>query len=247
MSKRIRMFGGPNGSGKSSLVRDLVNDSFLNIYRFINADEIEKILSDKHFINLEDYGVKTDTRTFHDFISQSGFLQKADFKSHNLLTFDANIVVIDSNQNKLNSYLAAALADFIRERLIAQGDNFSFETVMSHKSKVEILQKAQKKGYRTYLYFVSTINPDINIKRVKFRVSQGGHHVSEDKIISRYTNSLNLLTDAIKASNRAYLFDNSLGGHELIAEITDGKDVQLFTKNVPEWYVKFVENKLFKF
>jgi predicted ABC-type ATPase len=240
------MFGGPNGSGKSTLVKDLVSDKSLDIYQFINADEIEKTLSEKHYINLEDYKINTTAKTFYNFIGQSGFLQKTDLNSDNLITFNSNIIVIDKSQNKLNSYIAAAMAEFIRSQLMDLGESFSFETVMSHRSKVEILQSAQKSGYKTYLYFVSTIDPEINVGRVKSRVSLGGHFVSEEKIISRYINSLELLIDAIKASNRAYLFDNSFGRHKLIAEITNGNEVELMHDTQPNWYIKYVENKLFK-
>ncbi|MEE4342266.1 hypothetical protein V2J66_11620 [Pseudomonas alliivorans] len=48
---------------------------------------------------------------------------------------------------------------------------------MSHPSKVEIMREARHRGYRTYLYFVSTENPEINVGRVAIRVREGGHPV----------------------------------------------------------------------
>jgi predicted ABC-type ATPase len=80
---------------------------------------------------------------------------------------------------------------------------------MSHHSKVDLLAQAQAAGYRTYLYFVATDDPVINISRVKSRVKLGGHNVPEDKIAERYHRSLELLMDAIRHTNRAYVFDNS--------------------------------------
>ena len=50
---------------------------------------------------------------------------------------------------------------------------------MSHISKVEFLREAKRQGYKTYLYYVSTVDPQINIARVKYRVSVGGHPVPE--------------------------------------------------------------------
>jgi predicted ABC-type ATPase len=38
---------------------------------------------------------------------------------------------------------------------------------------------------------------------VKSRVHLGGHDVPEDKIVSRYTRSLDLLLEAIRHTNRA--------------------------------------------
>lgn len=64
------------------------------------------------------------------------------------------------------------------------------------------------------------------------------------KILSRYTNSLNLLYDAIKLTDRAYLFDNS---NEMtwFAEVTDGVDIELKSDdNVPNWFIQYIESKL---
>jgi predicted ABC-type ATPase len=55
---------------------------------------------------------------------------------------------------------------------------------------------------------------EINIGRIRYRVSQGGHAVPEDKIVSRYYRSLELLIPAIKSTNRAFIFDNSGEGQD---------------------------------
>ncbi|MGS0753670.1 zeta toxin family protein [Roseateles sp. GG27B] len=119
-----------------------------------------------------------------------------------------------------NSYVAAVLADAIRRQLLAQGSTFTFETVMSSPDKIAFMGEAQERGYRTYLYFVATDDPDINVARVKLRVSQGGHDVPQDRILARYTRSIGLLDDACAVANRAYVFDNSGEAHELLAEMT---------------------------
>ena len=80
---------------------------------------------------------------------------------------------------------------------------------MSHESKVEFLKRAQQLGYKTYLYFITTEDPTINVNRVQYREAQGGHSVPINKIIDRYERSMNLLIDAIENANRAFLFDNS--------------------------------------
>lgn len=114
--------------------------------------------------------------------------------------------------------------------------SFTFETVMSSPDKVDFLQKAQQAGFRTYLYFVATEDPEINIARVHHRVETGGHPVPEDKIISRYSRSLNLLFEAVRYAERTYVFDNS--GHERvwIAEVTAGEEIELKTDLMPVWF-----------
>jgi predicted ABC-type ATPase len=133
---------------------------------------------------------------------------------------------------EVNSYLASLAVEFIREKLIAHSLTLTLETVMSHPSKIELLKEARELGYRTYLYFVATEDPEINVSRVRYRVQrQGGHSVPKEKIISRYFRSLELLLAAIRQTNRAYLFDNS-GENQAqtwVAEITDGRVLELKT------------------
>ena len=51
-------------------------------------------------------------------------------------------------------------------------------------------------------------------------------------------------SDAIKLSDRAYLFDNSGTEHKLVAEITDGKDMRFNPSFIPNWFDKYVLRKL---
>ena len=53
----------------------------------------------------------------------------------------------------INAYFASVAADFLRQKLLDEKVSFSFETVMSAPDKVALLEKAQRIGYRTYLYF----------------------------------------------------------------------------------------------
>lgn len=143
----------------------------------------------------------------------------------------------------VNTYFASVAADFIRQKLLLAEQSFTFETVMSSPDKVSLLEKARGRGYRTYLYFVATDDPIINISRVKHRVKTGGHDVPVDKITSRYYRSLDLLSEAIKFANRAYIFDNSGSGLLLLAEITDAKSIELKTENITDWFNEYVLDK----
>lgn len=114
---------------------------------------------------------------------------------------------------------------------------------MSHESKILFFQQAIDKGYRVYLYFVATEDPEINISRVNIRVAQHGHNVAPEIITNRYYKSLHLLKPAVKLSSRAYIWDNSNAVSLLIAEITDGIDVQVFDpEKVPNWFSKYLIN-----
>jgi predicted ABC-type ATPase len=148
----------------------------------------------------------------------------------------------------VNSYFASVAGDFLRQKLMELKISFTFETVMSHRSKVDLLVQAQVAGYRTYLYFVATDDPAINISRVRNRVNLGGHAVPEDRITKRYHRSLDLLMEAIRHSNRAYIFDNSGDNkdrqHTWLAEITEGRELELKANQAPAWFKHAVLDKI---
>lgn len=146
----------------------------------------------------------------------------------------------------MNSYIASLITDFIRECLLNARVSFTFETVMSHMSKIDVLRKAKAMGFRTYLYFVATDSVEINLSRVASRVRMGGHSVPEDKVIERYNRSLDLLYDAIRQTDRAFIFDNSSENCEShwIAEITDGKELVFKSDLVPKWFEKSLLQKI---
>jgi predicted ABC-type ATPase len=116
---------------------------------------------------------------------------------------------------------------------------------MSSPDKVQFLKYAQDQGFRTYLYFIATEAPEINISRVKNRVIQGGHPVPEDKIVSRYYRSLDLLADAVQFTDRAYIFDNSFHAKVWLAEITEGKMLEMKTDVMPHWFKIALWDKFF--
>lgn len=138
----------------------------------------------------------------------------------------------------INSYIAADLAEYIRQQLLEAGLSFSYETVMSDEKKIEFLIKAKEAGYWIYLYFFCTKDPLINISRVDGRVVQNGHAVPAKVIEDRYYRSLSNLKAAVKTSRRAYLFDNS-NISLLVAEITHGTTVNLID-SVPDWVRKYL-------
>ncbi len=237
---RLRMFAGPNGSGKST-IKAVIRPELLGVY--INPDEIEKEIRERDFLDLKSFQVDTTAAEilafFNDsvLLTQAGLLDEAAclrFSDDKLSFFEVSV----------NSYFASVAADFIRHKLLERGTSFTFETVMSSADKVLFLQKAQQRGFRTYLYFVATDDPIINISRVRNRVRLGGHPVPDDKVITRYARSLDLLLEAIRCSDRAYIFDNSGPAQIWLAEVTDGKTLAMKTDRMPDWFKTAVWEKI---
>ena len=107
---------------------------------------------------------------------------------------------------------------------------------MSWPDKVAFLAEARGRGYRTYLYYVATDDPAINVARVRHRVRMGGHGVPEDKVVSRYRRSLSLLAGAVRATDRAYVVDTSGPRLVWVAEVTAGRQIELRTDRMPSWF-----------
>lgn len=237
---RLRMFAGPNGSGKST-IKAVIRPELLGVY--INPDEIEKEIRERDFLDLKSFQVDTTETEILAFFNASVLLSQAD-----LLDEAACLRFTDDKLSffevSVNSYFASVAADFIRHKLLERGTSFTFETVMSSADKVHFLQKAQQRGFRTYLYFVATDDPIINISRVRNRVRLGGHPVPDDKVIARYGRSLDLLLEAIRHTNRAYIFDNSGPAQIWLAEVSDGKTLTMKTDQMPAWFKTAVWEKI---
>lgn len=229
---RLRMFAGPNGSGKSS-IKEGIPSNILGYY--VNPDEIEKVIHKQGYFDLRVFKLESSAEEILTYFCTSDFLIKA-----GLLPQAQQLTFIDNqlrfNRVRVNSYFASVLSDFVRNKLLDEKISFTFETVMSSNDKVAFLKKAQERGFRTYLYFVATEDPLINVSRVSYRVKNGGHPVPQDKIISRYHRSLALLFDATRYANRSYIFDNSSTARVYIAEVTDGEVVEMKTELMPFWF-----------
>lgn len=82
-----------------------------------------------------------------EFFRSSKFspIKKNDPELWRKLSVKENILHSDAS---IDSYLAADIAEFIRQQLLAAGTSFTYETVMSHDGKVDFLREALHKGYR---------------------------------------------------------------------------------------------------
>ncbi len=119
---------------------------------------------------------------------------------------NADNVVATTGMNNID---AAKFVDSKRYESIDNGEDFSFETVLSSRYKLDILKKAKEKGYFLKCIFVLTADPYINVTRVEQRVASGGHDVDKDKIISRYHNSLENIKELMVLCDVLHVYDNT--------------------------------------
>lgn len=230
---RLRVFAGPNGSGKSTM-KSAIPSHLIGIY--INPDEIEKAAKESGRLEFSDFQLVAECDEVLGFIRAHRLVRSAGLDEEAAkIGFSSN--GLNFQTVAMNSYFASVLSDFIRNKLLEDQLSFTFETVMSSDDKIAFMLKARESGYRTYLYFVATEDPDININRVRNRVAAGGHPVPTEKIVQRYGRCLSLLPVAIAASDRAYIFDNSGADLVLLAEVTDGTDLEFKVDEVPDWFM----------
>lgn len=236
------MFAGPNGSGKSTLIQSITGK--FNIGYFINADVIQSHLARNKFLDYQALNLFPHDIKVEDWISfvKNKTETDARFKLNDFkhVMFEGEYLICSK---PINSYIAAVLGEFFRNQLYLNNHSFSFETVMSHPSKVVFLKDLQERGYKTYLYFICTKDPKINIQRVKDRFYKGGHLVDEDKIRQRYLRSLALLKDAFNIVDRAFIIDNSKKEREFIIE-KNNDQVTVFQRKVPEWIYHYLLSQL---
>ncbi len=250
---RLRVFAGPNGSGKSTVISKVreytVEGKAIDFGIYINADDLVVALQKKP-LDFKTYHIQTTSNEFKAIALGSGLVGArfpiSAFES--CYTLRANKLRL--KKPELATALAQVIADFLRKKLLAQQERFSFETVFSHASKLKIMRDAREAGYKVYLYFVSTESADINVFRVQSRVQSGGHNVEEQVIRSRYIRSLDFLYEACQLAYQVYFFDNSHEGKESVLfahfKTVKGKKKwdRMTAKNVPVWFLQYYSSKI---
>lgn len=94
--------------------------------------------------------------------------------------------------------------------LLKEGETFAFETTLSTRSYVKLIQQAQKRGYFVTLLFFSLSTPEQAVQRVAKRVSQGGHNIPTDVVYRRFEAGLsNLFNLYMPIIDYWALYDNS--------------------------------------
>ena len=104
---------------------------------------------------------------------------------------------------------AAQKAEELREKMISEKRDFTFETVMSTDRNLLLLKIAKEQGYFVRCIYVLTANADINVARVSARQAIGGHGVPEDKIRSRYSKALALIPQLVEVCDILHVYDNT--------------------------------------
>lgn len=247
----MRVFAGPNGSGKSTIIQSV--REYQTVYGkvdfgvYVNADDLVRELTSSEF-RFSKYKIIATKRDFISVAKESGLIGEkfslVDFLGCHKIE-KGKIILVDAAKA---DQLAQVLADYLRKKLLKAKKKFSFETVFSHESKLDIMREAKEKGYKVYLYFVSTNSPEINKERVLLRVRKGGHNVPPDLIESRYKRSMDFLFDAAQITYQTYFWDNSGDQPDLFTyfKVHDGKKAwkKIDKNSAPDWFIHYDADKV---
>ena len=118
------------------------------------------------------------------------------------------------------------------DELLQKRETFAFETTLATKSYKQKIEWAQANGYEVTLLFFWLDSPNIAKERVAQRVAEGGHNIPLETIERRYYNGIaNLFTIYIDMVDICYIFDNSEGRKELIAQKERHKDIVIYNND----------------
>ena len=117
-----------------------------------------------------------------------------------------------------------------------KGISFNQETTLCGKTIIKNIFKAKSLGYLIELHYVGVNSVEIAKERVKYRVQQGGHGISESDIEKRYEETFKQLNSILKECNLIAFYDNTQSFRRF-AICKNGELVRI-SKNVPEWFSK---------
>ena len=108
--------------------------------------------------------------------------------------------------------------------LAKRGLDFGFETTLSGKTYMKLLQDMKKRGYLIHIFFLWIPNVELAIERIKLRVRNGGHHIPEAIVRRRFSRSLpNFFRFYRPLADSWTIFDNSGDVPKMIAFEESGK------------------------
>ena len=88
--------------------------------------------------------------------------------------------------------------------------SFAFETTLSDKTVTNKLKTAKQNGFEVNIIYVSLDTVETHYKRVKNRVSNGGHDILKDVITRRFNSRAKYLSEAIAIADKILIINNTV-------------------------------------
>ena len=115
------------------------------------------------------------------------------------------------------------------EELLEKEETFSIETTLATKSYINLVRRAQAKGYSVKVLFFWLNSPELALQRVAERVAKGGHNIPEPVIRRKYVAGIrNFFRLFMSEVDYWDIYDNS--GYPAIQVACGGKDEETIVK-----------------
>ncbi len=175
-------------------------------------------------------GKTTFAREFLPKYAQAPHFINADLIAQGLSPFSPASVAVRAGKIML---------DEIR-RSADRGQSFGFETTLSGKAHLRLVQELREFGYRIHLFYLWIASAELAISRIKTRVAKGGHDVPQDIVRRRFERSLfNFFQHYRFLVNSWMLVDNSTITPTVIASEQTGAlhiiDTELYYRLVAQY------------
>jgi predicted ABC-type ATPase len=101
--------------------------------------------------------------------------------------------------------------------------NFAFETTLSGKAYVNLLQKMKRRGYELHMFFLWLPKVQLSLARIADRVRKGGHDIPERDVRRRFARGLKNLFEVYRPLFDTWsVYDNSTGKPKLVFAVEHG-------------------------
>ncbi len=159
---RIRLFLGAN---TSEVLKKSVWPKLLGVY--INSKEIEEKIRKFNFIDFAEFKIETSESEVLQYLSNSDQIFTEDLlREVKSLKFQDQ--KLDFSQAKIHPQFALAIANFILNKSLQNLHSISFEAPITESEKILLVEKADKLGYKIYLYFLAAKADKVCVKRVGY-------------------------------------------------------------------------------
>lgn len=122
------------------------------------------------------------------------------------------------------------------QRHIEELRSFAVESTLRTDVSIRQAQAARARGFSTWMTYVATGDPEINVERVRERGLRGGHSAPRERVLAIYRASLANLVPALRVFDRVHVWDNSLDRlrPRLVLGMRD-RAVTFRAPSVPSW------------
>jgi predicted ABC-type ATPase len=93
---------------------------------------------------------------------------------------------------------------------LKNSESFSFESTLSGKTWIKLLNEAKNDGYEITIYYLFLNSVQTNLKRINKRVKMGGHSIPKESVLRRHPRCFSNFWNLYRPiCDNWYILDNS--------------------------------------